>query len=101
MAHLIPMPILFLRNSTSWRTTSATWPRPTETGGSDLLCFNRLNSATAKAARGERRTGVGMVEQDGDGETDAMLTGETMLVRIEIGNGETSNPGFRNGRDGE
>lgn len=38
-----------------------------------LLCFNRLNSATAKAERGERRIGVGMVEQDGNEDTDAMV----------------------------
>lgn len=78
------MPILFLRNSTSLRTTSATWPRLTATGGrTALLCLNRLNSETAKAppVRGERRTGVRMVEQDGDGgDTDAMiLVGESKL----------------------
>lgn len=85
------MPILFLRKSTSLRTTSAKCLRPTDTGGIALLCFNRLNSATAKHVRDECRTGVGMVEQDGDGDTDAMFDRSNRFkFRIEIGIWETS-----------
>lgn len=94
------MPILFLRNSTSLRTTSPKWPRPRDTYGIVLLCFNRLNSATARVARGERRTGVAMVEQDGDGDTDAILIGETGLVRVEIGISETSAEEMESESDG-